>query len=58
MAEEFHVLPTRVSEDTSLTKGLARNTIFNLVGWAWPVALVILSVPYIVTKGRGNWQAE
>ena len=33
-----------------LTQGLARNTVFNLLGWIWPIGLSILSVPYTVTK--------
>lgn len=37
----------------SLTRGLARNTVFNLVGWAWPIFLSLISVPYIV-MGLGN----
>jgi O-antigen/teichoic acid export membrane protein len=36
-----------------LTRGLARNTLFNLIGWAWPVVLSFLAVPYIVS-GLGN----
>ena len=31
-----------------LTRGLARNTLFNLLGWIWPVTLAFVSVPYIV----------
>jgi O-antigen/teichoic acid export membrane protein len=50
MPEEFEALPTRITKNASLTKGLARNTAFNLVGWAWPMALAVISVPYIVSK--------
>lgn len=44
------MLPTHGSKDISLTRGLARNTIFNLIGWVWPIGLSIVSIPYIVTK--------
>jgi len=48
MTEEFQVLPPSSIKDASLTQGLARNTTFNLLGWAWPVGLAIVSVPYIL----------
>jgi len=50
MAEAFHALSTLDSNKASLTEGLARNTIFNLLGWVWPIGLAIASVPYIVTR--------
>ncbi len=50
MAEELQAIPTHAAESASLTQGLARNTIFNLLGWAWPAGLAIVSVPYIVTE--------
>lgn len=33
-----------------LTRGLMRNTLYNLVGWIWPVLLAFVSVPYIVSS--------
>lgn len=36
-----------------LTRGLARNTLFNLFGWAWPILLALVFLPYIVS-GLGN----
>jgi O-antigen/teichoic acid export membrane protein len=50
MAEEFQALPPSTAKDASLTQGLARNTIFNLLGWVWPIGLAIVSVPYILRK--------
>ncbi|HOI44389.1 MAG TPA: hypothetical protein PLX50_02110, partial [Candidatus Aminicenantes bacterium] len=34
----------------SLTRGLARNTLFNLLGWIWPIGLSLVSLPYILSK--------
>jgi len=50
MAEEYLTLPARDSETVSLTQGLRRNTLFNLIGWAWTVGLAFVSVPYILNK--------
>lgn len=37
----------------SLTAGLLRNTLFNLLGWGWPALLSFISLP-IVLSGLGN----
>ncbi len=50
MGNEFESLPGRPANNASLTQGLARNIMFNLLGWVWPIGLAILSVPYIVSK--------
>lgn len=49
-AESLRAVTTRVAKEVSLTQGLPRNTILNLIGWAWPIGLAIVSVPYIVTR--------
>lgn len=36
-----------------LTRGLARNTLFNLIGWILPVMLAFVSVPFIL-NGLGT----
>ena len=33
-----------------MTQGLARNTVFNLIGWIWPIGLSILSIPFILPE--------
>ncbi len=33
-----------------LTQGFARNSLFNLFGWAWPMLLSFFALPYIVTS--------
>ena len=48
MNEKLEQLPTSESKPTALTQGLTRNTIFNMIGWVWPIAISILSVPFIV----------
>jgi O-antigen/teichoic acid export membrane protein len=53
MSEEYPARATHASTDNSLTEGLARNTIFNLIGWIWPIGVSIVSVPFIV-KSLGN----
>jgi len=53
MSEEIAGLPTNGAKTISLTRGLARNTIFNLIGWVWPIGISIFSVPFIV-KSLGN----
>ncbi len=53
MSEELVALPTNGAKNSSLTQGLARNTVFNMIGWIWPIGLSILSIPYIV-KNLGN----
>ena len=53
MSQEKETLPIDQAKTTSLTQGLTRNTIFNLIGWIWPIGLSILSVPFIV-KSLGN----
>ena len=53
MSQEKETLPFDQAKTTSLTQGLTRNTIFNLIGWIWPIGLSILSVPFIV-KSLGN----
>ena len=50
MINEPPVSPTGTSNNTSLTHDLARNTVFNLLGWMWPIGLSIVSVPYILAK--------
>jgi O-antigen/teichoic acid export membrane protein len=50
MTEGLEVFPTHASKTSALTRGLARNTIFNLLGWAWPIGLSILTVPFIVAR--------
>src|SRR6185503_9752041 len=42
--------PHLKEKSVTLTQGLARNTFFNLVGWAWPVLLAFVVVPYIVSS--------
>ena len=53
MDEKIETLPTSQAETTTLTQGLTRNTIFNMIGWIWPIGISILSVPFIV-KNLGN----
>jgi O-antigen/teichoic acid export membrane protein len=53
MSEEIETSPTNRAKTPALTRGLTRNTIFNLIGWIWPIGLSILSVPFIV-KSLGN----
>ncbi len=53
MNEEIEKLPTDEVKINSLTQGLTRNTIFNMIGWVWPIGLSILSIPFIV-KSLGN----
>ncbi len=53
MSEEIETVSTDRTKTTSLTRGLTRNTIFNLIGWVWPIGLSILTVPFIV-KSLGN----
>ena len=53
MTEGLQALPTHAAKTTSLTRGLVRNTLFNLLGWAWPIGLSILTIPFIV-KRLGN----
>lgn len=53
MAEGLEALSTYGTKTTSLTQGLARNTLFNLIGWVWPIGLSILTVPFIV-RSLGN----
>jgi O-antigen/teichoic acid export membrane protein len=53
MAEKIDTIPTNESTATPLTQGLTRNTMFNMIGWVWPIGISILSVPYIV-KSMGN----
>jgi len=36
------------SPSTPLAKGFARNSLYNLIGWAWPIFLSIVTVPYIL----------
>jgi O-antigen/teichoic acid export membrane protein len=50
MVHEFERLQTPSRQSRSLTRGLVRNTTFNLIGWAWPIGVSILSVPFIVTR--------
>jgi O-antigen/teichoic acid export membrane protein len=50
MTEGLQVLTTHAAKGPSLAKGLARNTLFNLIGWMGPIALSILSVPFIVAR--------
>lgn len=33
-----------------LTQGLARNTVFNLLGWLWPIGLSLVTLPYILSQ--------
>lgn len=33
-----------------LTHRLTRNTIFNIAGWAWPICISLITVPYVVHK--------
>ncbi len=47
------LIPQHTGRSAPLTRGLARNTVFNLIGWAWPALLAFASVPYIVS-GLGN----
>ena len=37
-------------ENRSLIQGLPRNTIFNLIGWMFPLILSFASTPYIVAR--------
>jgi O-antigen/teichoic acid export membrane protein len=53
MDEKIESLPTNKAPATALTQGLTRNTIFNLIGWIWPIGISILSVPFIV-KSLGD----
>jgi O-antigen/teichoic acid export membrane protein len=53
VAEGIEALPAYDAKTVPLTQGLARNTIFNLIGWIWPIGLSIFSVPFIV-KSLGN----
>jgi len=50
MNESIHALNSSSEITIPLTKGLARNTFFNLLGWAWPVALSFIAVPYILSR--------
>ncbi|MBE3086787.1 MAG: oligosaccharide flippase family protein, partial [Bacteroidetes bacterium] len=42
-----------LDKKTPLTRGLFRNTIFNIFGWIWPVGLAFFTVPYIL-RGLGT----
>jgi O-antigen/teichoic acid export membrane protein len=53
MSEEIAGLPINRAKTTSLTQGLTRNIIFNLIGWVWPICISIFSIPFIV-KSLGN----
>ncbi len=53
MIEELTALPTPSTKNASLTQGLMRNTVFNLIGWVWPIGLSVFSVPFIV-RSLGN----
>ena len=37
-----------VAAPSPLAKNFARNSVYNLVGWVWPIFLSIVTVPYIV----------
>lgn len=51
MAENRQAPATEFAAKTpSLTRGLARNTLFNLLGWIWPIGLSLVSLPYILLK--------
>lgn len=50
MIDELPVPSAHSAKNIALTQDLARNTIFNLLGWIWPIGLSILSVPYILAK--------
>jgi len=45
----IHALNSSAESTIPLTRGLARNTFFNLLGWAWPVTLSFIAVPYILS---------
>ncbi len=53
MSEDTEARPTNPAKPHPLTQGLTRNITFNLIGWAWPIALSIFSIPFIV-KSLGN----
>jgi O-antigen/teichoic acid export membrane protein len=39
-----------VEHDERLTKGLARSTLFNVLGWAFPLAISMATMPYVVRR--------
>ncbi len=44
-------LPAATSpRGASLTQGITRNTVFNLLGWIWPIALSLVTLPYILRR--------
>jgi O-antigen/teichoic acid export membrane protein len=50
MAQGVQAHPASAARTPSLTQGLARNSVFNLLGWIWPIALSIFSVPFVLGK--------